>query len=303
MTKDNIVSFELEDKVDEVRDITAKIRYRAFPIVDENQNYVGIFSRRNLLESRKKQVILVDHNEKSQAVNNVEDAEILEIIDHHRLGSLETISPVYFRNQPLGCTSTIIYQMYQEKGVVITKDIAGLLCAAIISDTLYFNSPTCTSQDIEMAKYLAGIAEVDLDSFALQVLAASASIKEKTIEEIVYNDLKIFEIEKYKVALGQINIMSIDDILPIREQIQEYLDNFTKSNNFGICVMIFSVVDGSGSYLISSGSALFIADAAFADIGEHCDGYLFLKEVMSRKKQIVPLLTEAAKNYRSNYHA
>ena len=140
-------------------------------------------------------------------------------------------------------------------------------------------------------------------SFALQVLAASASIKEKTIEEIVYNDLKIFEIEKYKVALGQINIMSIDDILPIREQIQEYLDNFTKSNNFGICVMIFSVVDGSGSYLISSGSALFIADAAFADIGEHCDGYLFLKEVMSRKKQIVPLLTEAAKNYRSNYHA
>lgn len=299
----NLTAFHFNDYVEDVKVAINRSRFRSYPVLDHLGCLVGLISRYHLFKHANRKLVLVDHNEMEQSINGAPQAEIIEIVDHHRIGGIKTTSPVMFRNELVGCCCTIIAKLYGEKNVEIPKSMAGLMLGAIISDTLYFNSPTCTSQDIEMAKYLAGIAEVDLDSFALQVLAASASIKEKTIEEIVYNDLKIFEIEKYKVALGQINIMSIDDILPIREQIQEYLDNFTKSNNFGICVMIFSVVDGSGSYLISSGSALFIANAAFADIGEHCDGYLFLKEVMSRKKQIVPLLTEAAKNYRSNYHA
>ena len=162
MTKENIVHFEMDDYVDDVRDTVAKIRHRDFPIVDENQNYVGMFSRRNLMNTRKKQVILVDHNEKSQAVTNIDEAEILEIIDHHRIGSLETMAPVYFRNQPLGCTGTIIYQMYQEKGVEVSEQMAGLMCAAILSDTLVFRSPTCTAIDKSAAKCLAEIAGISL---------------------------------------------------------------------------------------------------------------------------------------------
>ena len=196
MTKENIVCFELDDYVNDVRETTAKIRYRAFPLLDENQNYVGIFSRRNLLDSQKKQVILVDHNEKSQAVDNIDEAEILEIIDHHRLGSLETIAPVYFRNQPLGCTSTIIYQMYQEKGIEITADIAGLLCAAIISDTLMFRSPTCTELDEIAAKSLAEIADIDIEELAHDMFEAGSDFENKTESEILNQDeanLSIFE--------------------------------------------------------------------------------------------------------------
>ncbi|MBO5096755.1 MAG: putative manganese-dependent inorganic diphosphatase, partial [Agathobacter sp.] len=192
MTKENIVCFELDDYVDEVRETTAKIRYRAFPLLDENQNYVGIFSRRNLLDTQKKQVILVDHNEKSQAVENIDEAEILEIIDHHRLGALETIAPVYFRNQPLGCTSTIIYQMYQEKGVEINPTIAGLLCAAIISDTLMFRSPTCTELDVQAARELAKIADIDIEILALNMFEAGSDFEHKTEEEILNQDFKIF---------------------------------------------------------------------------------------------------------------
>ena len=148
MKKDNLVTFDLDDYIDDVRETMAGVRHRDFPVVDENRKYVGMFSRRNLLNMQKKRVILVDHNEKSQAVEGIEQAEILEIIDHHKIGSLETIQPIYFRNQPLGCSSTIIYLMYMEKDVIIPKEIAGLLLSAILSDTLMFRSPTCTPMDL-----------------------------------------------------------------------------------------------------------------------------------------------------------
>ena len=191
MTKKGIIHFDLDDYVDEVRETVANIRHRDFPVLDENQNYVGMFSRRNLMKAEKKKLILVDHNEKSQAVSNIDEAEILEIIDHHRLGSLETMSPVYFRNQPLGCTSTIIYQMYLEKGITITSQMAGLMCAAILSDTLMFRSPTCTQIDREAALRLAEIAEVKVEELASAMFQAGSNFDNKTEEEILNQDFKI----------------------------------------------------------------------------------------------------------------
>mgnify|MGYP000450080271 CR=1 FL=1 len=190
MTKKGIIHFDLDDYVDEVRETVANIRHRDFPVLDENQNYVGMFSRRNLMKAEKKKLILVDHNEKSQAVSNIDEAEILEIIDHHRLGSLETMSPVYFRNQPLGCTSTIIYQMYLEKGITITSQMAGLMCAAILSDTLMFRSPTCTQIDREAALRLAEIAEVKVEELASAMFQAGSNFDNKTEEEILNQDFK-----------------------------------------------------------------------------------------------------------------
>ena len=169
MTREGIVSFQMDDYVDDVKDVMARRRFRDFPILDEAGNFLGFISRRRLLNSRRKQVILVDHNEKTQAVDNIDAADILEIIDHHRLGSLETISPIMFRNQPVGCTATIMYQIYTEKAMEIQPNIAGLLCAAIISDTLMFRSPTCTHMDKMAAGALALIAGINIEEFAKEI--------------------------------------------------------------------------------------------------------------------------------------
>lgn len=163
MTKKNLVTFDIDDTVDSVRDRISKVRHRDFPVVDSEYHYVGMFSRRIMLEMQKKKVILVDHNERTQAVDGIEEAEILEIIDHHRIGTLETMKPIFFRNQPLGCSSTIIYKMYLENSVEIPKNIAGLMLSAILSDTLIFKSPTCTNEDILAANRLSGIAGIDID--------------------------------------------------------------------------------------------------------------------------------------------
>lgn len=156
----------MRDYVDDVKEVMLRKRYRDFPVVDNRGNFLGFISRRRLLNCRKKQVILVDHNEKNQAVDGIEQADVLEIIDHHRLSSIETLGPVFFRNQPVGCTATIIFQMYQENGIKVPKTIAGLLCSAIISDTLMFRSPTCTPMDETSARQLAAIAEVDIEMLA-----------------------------------------------------------------------------------------------------------------------------------------
>ena len=192
--RDRIVCFKTTDYVEDIQEIMTKKRFRDFPIEDENGNYVGTISRRNLLRSGRKKVILVDHNEKNQAVNGIEDTEILEIIDHHRLGPIQTITPVFFRNQPLGCTGTIIYKMYQEAGINIEPVIAGLMCSAIISDTLIFKSPTCTPDDIEAAMELADIAGIDPEVYGRQMFGAGSNLDEKTDREIFYQDFKKFAI-------------------------------------------------------------------------------------------------------------
>ena len=224
MTKKDIIHFHLDDYVDEVRETVAKIRHRDFPILDENQNYVGMFSRRNLMDSQKKQLILVDHNEKSQSDTNIEEAEILEIIDHHRLGSLETMAPVYFRNQPLGCTSTIIYQMYQEKNVEITAQMAGLMCAAILSDTLMFRSPTCTQIDKEAACSLADIAGVKVEELASAMFKAGSDFDSKTEEEILNQDFKIFHYGDVSFGVAQISAMSRPELDRVQKRIEPNME-------------------------------------------------------------------------------
>ncbi len=203
---------------------SAKKRHRDFPILDKNEHYVGMVSRRNLLGIKRRQLILVDHNEKSQAVDNIESADILEIIDHHRLGSLETMAPVFFRNQPVGCTATILYQIYQERKLEIPKNIAGLLCAAIISDTLMFRSPTCTALDRAAAERLAEIAGIQCEEFATEMFAAGSDLKGRSTEEIFYQDFKKFELNKANFGVGQINSMNPEELKEMKKRLLPYME-------------------------------------------------------------------------------
>ncbi len=289
MTNKNIVYYELDDYVDEVKESVAKIRHRDFPILDENQNYVGMFSRRNLMNVRKKQIILVDHNEKSQAVTNIDEAEILEIIDHHRIGSLETISPVYFRNQPLGCTATIIYQMYKEKGIDIEPNIAGLLCSAIISDTLMFRSPTCTEIDMQVALELAQIAEIDVKVFAQNMFEAGSDFSNKTEKEILNQDFKIFHSGNVNFGVSQISAMSKLELDKVEERIRSEIETMLVEKKLDMMFVMLTDILNESTYLIYSGDEAAALAAESFGCAESEAG-LTLKGVVSRKKQLIPAI-------------
>ena len=292
MTKENIVSFELDDYVNEVRDITVKIRHRDFPIVDENQNYVGMFSRRNLLDSQKKQLILVDHNEKSQAVKNIDEAEILEIVDHHRLGSLETIAPVFFRNQPLGSTSTIVYHIYQEKDIEVTPDIAGILCAAIISDTLMFRSPTCTALDVAAAKELAQIANVDIEDLALHMFEAGSNFAQKTEDEILNQDFKIFYSGNIAFGVAQVSAMGQSELDKVRARVEKKLSSMCGEKNVQMLyVMLTDIMEEATTLIYYGENAENVAKDAFKV--SPFENAFVLRGVVSRKKQLIPALMKA----------
>lgn len=289
MTKENLICYELDDLVDEVKDSVSKIRHRDFPILDENQNYVGMFSRRNLMNAKKKKLILVDHNEKSQAVTNIDEAEILEIIDHHRLGSLETMSPVYFRNQPLGCTATIIYQMYQEQGIEIEKNIAGLLCSAIISDTLMFRSPTCTNLDKEVANKLAQIAGIDVKEFAQDMFEAGSDFSNKTEKEILNQDFKIFHSGDTDFGVSQISAMSRQELDKVEERIRPEMELMLGEKKLDMMFVMLTDIFNESTYLIYNGDGASSLAAEAFGCAESEDG-LTLKGVVSRKKQLIPAL-------------
>ncbi len=292
MTKENLVTFEIEDYVDEVRETMSNIRHRDFPILNESGNYVGMVSRRNLLNMQKKQVILVDHNEKAQAVDGINEAEILEIIDHHRLGSLETVSPVYFRNQPLGCTSTIIYQMYQEKGVEIPRQIAGLLLSAILSDTLMFRSPTCTAVDKAAGEALAEIAGLDIETHAKNMFQAGSNFKNKTTEEIFYQDFKVFHTQDYDFGVAQISAMSREELEKVGEQLRPFMTQVLGEKKLDMVYMLLTDILEESSKVIFSGSEAgkFLAHAFRKS--EQETGIL-LEGIVSRKKQFIPPLMNA----------
>jgi len=292
MTKENIISFELDDYVKEVREATVKVRHRDFPILDENQNYVGMFSRRNLLDTQKKQLILVDHNEKSQAVNNIDEAEILEIVDHHRLGSLETIAPVFFRNQPLGSTSTIIYQIYQEKDVEISADIAGILCAAIVSDTLMFRSPTCTALDVQAAKELAKIADVDIETLAHNMFEAGSNFDNKTEDEILNQDFKIFYSGDIAFGVAQVSAMGQTELDKVRARVEKRLVSMCGEKKIQMLyVMLTDIMDETTTLIYYGDNAETIAKEAFKV--SPSQGAFVLHGVVSRKKQFIPALMKA----------
>ena len=289
MTRRELVTFDIDDYVDDVKDVMSRVRHRDFPVLGSNGNYVGMISRRNLMNMQKKQIILVDHNEKSQAVDGIGEAEILEIIDHHRLGSLETVSPVYFRNQPLGCTSTIIYQMYQEQRVEIPKEIAGLLLSAIISDTLMFRSPTCTPFDKGVAKRLAEIADVDIEDHAKKMFRAGSDFKNKTTEEIFYQDFKIFHTEDCDFGVAQISAMSGEELEQIGEQLRPFLPQVLGEKRLNmVYVMLTDIFEESSNIIFAGEDAGKILAHAFKK-QEDADGIL-LDGIISRKKQMIPTL-------------
>lgn len=289
MTRRELVTFDIDDYVDDVKDVMSRVRHRDFPVLGSNGNYVGMISRRNLMNMQKKQIILVDHNEKSQAVDGIGEAEILEIIDHHRLGSLETVSPVYFRNQPLGCTSTIIYQMYQEQRVEIPKEIAGLLLSAIISDTLMFRSPTCTPFDKGVAKRLAEIADVDIEDHAKKMFRAGSDFKNKTTEEIFYQDFKIFHTEDCDFGVAQISAMSGEELEQIGEQLRPFLPQVLGEKRLNmVYVMLTDILEESSKIIFAGEDAGKILAHAFKK-QEDTDGIL-LDGIISRKKQMIPTL-------------
>lgn len=289
MTKDNIVDFDPDDYVDDVRDAVSKIRHRDFPVVDENQQYVGMFSRRNLMNTDKKKVILVDHNEKSQAVSNIDEAEILEIIDHHRLGSLETMAPLYFRNQPLGCTSTIIYQMYREKKVEVTPVIAGLLCSAILSDTLMFRSPTCTEADKKAAMELAELAGIDVEDHAMKMFEAGSDFSSKTEEEILNQDFKIFHSGDIDFGVAQVSAMGRVELDKVQKRITPHLPRLLGEKKIDMIFVMLTDILNESTVLVyeGDGATSLVKDAFGVSTQNHSAE---LRGIVSRKKQFIPPL-------------
>jgi len=292
MIKDKIDKFLTTDFVEEIKEVMTKKRTRDFPILDTKGKYRGMISRRNLLDMKKKQVILVDHNEKSQAADGVENTEILEIIDHHRLGTMETITPVFFRNQPLGCTATIIYQMYQESGVVISKKIAGLLCSAILSDTLMFRSPTCTPVDKVAAESLAQIAGIDVESYANEMFLAASNLRKKSEEEIFFQDFKKFSADDISFGISQITSLNEEELKMLGARLKPCLEQFRKNQHVEMVFFMATDIVKESSTLYYAGEDVdSILEVLYGHAG--IDGSIELPGVVSRKKQLVPALIQA----------
>ena len=289
MSKDNLETFHMSDYVDDVKEVMAKKKYRDFPILDNQGHFRGFLSRRRLMSSRKKQVILVDHNEKSQAVDGIEEADILEIIDHHRLGSMETIGPVFFRNQPVGCTATIVYQMYQENGVTVDKTIAALLCSAILSDTLLFRSPTCTMVDQAAAAALAQIAGINMEEHAKAMFNAGSNLREKTEEEICFQDFKVFNANGVSFGVGQITSMNQEELDDVRERLTDYLEVARVDQHLDMVFLMLTNILEESTELMCCGEG---AKARILEAWEMPEGTerVLLKDVVSRKKQFIPTL-------------
>ena len=293
MTRDNIMKFTLVTPVADVTRVMAKVRHRYFPILDADGKYCGMISRRNIINLRKRRIILVDHNEATQAVEGFDQAEILEIIDHHRIGSLETSGPVYFRNQPVGCTATIITQMYDENDMEIPPQIAGLLLAAILSDTLVFRSPTCTPLDEALAKRLAKIAGVDIDEFASEMFEAGEKLDGKTAEEVFLQDFKVFMCGDIRFGVAQGSYMTRKNLLAAEALLQPYLEEARNKQNVEDIYMLLTDVPKEESVVISDGryASEVLSDGFETQPAE--DGSFTLPGVVSRKKQFIPALMTA----------
>ena len=293
MTRDDIMKFTLVTPVADVTRVMAKVRHRYFPILDEDGKYCGMVSRRNIIALRKRRIILVDHNEATQAVEGFDQAEILEIIDHHRIGSLETSGPVYFRNQPVGCTATIIAQMYDENGVEIRPQIAGLLLAAILSDTLVFRSPTCTPVDVSTAHRLAKIAGVEIDAFASEMFEAGEKLDGKTPEEVFLQDFKVFMCGDVRFGVAQGSYMTRKNLKAAQQLLAPYLPEACGKQNVEDLYMLLTDVPKEESVVICTGRhADEMLRSGFEKEPEE-DGSWVLPGVVSRKKQFIPALMSA----------
>lgn len=292
MTKDNLVTFNTTDYVDDIQKIMVKHRFRDFPILDKNGNYIGMISRRNLLDLKRKQLILVDHNETNQAVDGFDEAEILEIIDHHRLGNIETMAPVFFRNQPVGCTATIITQMYHENHIPIEPQIAGLLCSAIISDTLMFRSPTCTMIDEMTAEYLANIAGIEIEKYAKAMFTAGSNLKDKSAEEIFFQDFKKFVAGDVIFGVGQISSMDEDELKAIKDKLEQYMVKAREEQNVNmIFFLLTNIITQSTEVIFTGKEAAQTLEKAFSVPTNRSSAVI--SNLVSRKKQFIPSMLTA----------
>ena len=292
MTKGNMTKFNINDFVDEVKDKMLSTRYRSYPVVDENGKIKGFLSRYHLISPRSKKVILLDHNEHGQSVDGIEQAEILEIIDHHRLGDIQTMHPVFFKNEPLGSTSTIIANMFFESGMVPSKKMAGIMCAAIISDTIKFESPTSTYTDRMIADKLASIAGIDIDEFAMQMFKAGSTMFSEPPEEVLQKDFKEFKFGKYKIGIAQVYTIDFGNLESSKGALVSHMDELCKRNGYNLVILMVTDILRQGSEILYAGiSKEIIAKAFHAE----ADGNgIYLPGVVSRKQQIIPRVSTAS---------
>ncbi len=291
MSRDNIVSFDTDDFVEDIKDIMLETRYRSYPVVDKYNKVVGTISRYHLISQNRKKVILVDHNEKTQSVHGLEDAEVLEIIDHHRIADIQTGNPIYFRNEPVGSTSTIVASIFFENGIRPSKKVAGLLCAAIISDTLLFKSPTSTNVDRHMLKRLSEIANIDVDSFAKEMFKAGTSLSNRTVEEIFHQDFKVFTLNNLKIGISQISTMDLEGFSDMKADMLSLMEKKALENSFNLLVFMLTDILKGGSELYVVGKDKELISRAF-NVKLHGPS-VYLPEILSRKKQVIPPLTAA----------
>ena len=294
MRKEGFVTFTTEDFIEDIKAVMADKRHRDFPILDKEGRFIGMVSRRDLLNVRKKDIILVDHNEVSQAVDGLESANILEIIDHHKIGSLETVGPVYFRNQPVGCTATIVAQMYRENSIEIDATMAGVMCSAILSDTLVFRSPTCTELDKRTAEELAAIAGFDIQKYAKEMFAAGSDLSGKAPEEIFYQDFKKFTAGNTTFGVGQITAMDDESLQELKKRMTPYIEKtFAEHGADMLFFMLTDIMEESTDLMIFGEGAEEAAKQAFHSEEED---RMYLRGVVSRKKQIIPQLMGVLQN-------
>lgn len=289
MQKGDLKIFTTDDTLDHVKEVMSETRFRSYPVLDLNNRCVGSISRFALLKGLRKKVILVDHNERGQSIPGIEEADILEIVDHHRVADIQTVGPLLFRGEPLGSTATIVTKMFEEFDVEIPQAIAGILLGAVVSDTLLFKSPTCTPTDTKIARKLAKIARVDIQEFAMDMFKAGTSLAGKTVEEIFNQDFKKFLFENGTVGVGQVNTMDIEGFAEYKAEMLEYMTKFAQDNNLDFVALLLTDVINANSEIFAAGPKVYLVEQAF-NIKLN-DSQATLKGVISRKKQVVPAIT------------
>ena len=291
MTTDNLIYFKTDDTLDVVREAMAKSRFRSYPVVDATKKVVGSISRYHLISSNKKKLILVDHNERNQSIDDIEEAEIIEIIDHHRVANILTTSPVFFRAEPVGSTATIISEMYLESGIRPSREIAGILCAAIISDTLLFRSPTTTSTDKRILDRMSKIAGINPEEFADKMFRAGTSLKGKSAKDLIEGDIKTFTIGEANVRVGQVFTMNPEELVPIMDELKEQMAAKIKERGEDTFVLVLTDIFNQRSELLVVGEYYDDIQEEFGELT--ANGTINAEGVLSRKKQVIPKLTSA----------
>ena len=289
MIKGDIKTFSTDDTLDYMKEVMSETRYRGYPVIDLNNRCVGSISRFALLKGLRKKVILVDHNERGQSIPGVEEADILEIVDHHRVADIQTVGPLLFRGEPLGSTATIVTKIFDELDVEMPSHIAGLLLGAVVSDTLLFKSPTCTPVDTKIAKKLAEIAGVDIQEFAMEMFKAGTSLVGKTVDEIFNQDFKKFSFDNLQVGVAQVNSMDIEGFLPYKKDMLDYMNKFAEDNNLEFTLLLLTDIINANSEIFVGGPRPELVEKAFNVQITECQGTL--AGVISRKKQVVPAIT------------